>query len=305
MHFQFHFLPVDHHEGVAHTAGEDTLHLLKDDFRDHFKKNHSIPARSGREAMSVLFEHLHLKKEDEIYITTTFDFPNVSACVTSTIFNYCKPSRVLGPFTKAIFVIHEFGVVHPEIYKLRIIADNSGIPLIEDCAHTFLSKDRSGGSVGTTGDWTIVSFPKFYPVSSGGMLLGNEPLLNKMTFDLSVLNDFAVVFQEFADNQKNATRRIEIARLFRSGINPKNIRFLLDEDDNLSVPWFFPVEVDQPGIYRDKLIKSGVETGLWYGSNLIVLPLHQYFTDDEVNEMIFIFNKVHLCLSDSNKNDEL
>ena len=68
---------------------------------------------------------------------TTFDKPNVSSCVTSTVFNHCKPSRVSSANTRAVLVIHEFGVPYPQIAALREFCDSRSIPLIEDWLATF------------------------------------------------------------------------------------------------------------------------------------------------------------------------
>ena len=69
--------------------------------------------------MTALFRHLALRRDDEVFIATTFDYPHVPACVTCTVFNLAKPSRVLTDRTRAIFVIHEFGVPHPGTPALR------------------------------------------------------------------------------------------------------------------------------------------------------------------------------------------
>ena len=62
---------------------------------------------SGRKAIDLILDECGLKLSDEVLIATTFNKPNVSSCVTSTIFNHCKPSRVLSDSTRAVLVIHE------------------------------------------------------------------------------------------------------------------------------------------------------------------------------------------------------
>ena len=63
---------------------------------------------SGKAAIRALIEDLKLTRNDEVLITTTTDTSFVSTCVSATIFNYCKISRILTENTKAIFIIHNF-----------------------------------------------------------------------------------------------------------------------------------------------------------------------------------------------------
>jgi len=293
MKYKFNFFPADQIKFNSLPFAENTLQLINDYFRNHFGKKYGVVTNNGREAMSLLFKHLGLKKEDEIFITTTFDYPNVSSCVTCTVFNYCKPSRVMTNHTKAIFVIHEFGVMHPELENLRLIANDRKIPLIEDCAHTFLSKNQSGVTSGSIGDWVIISFPKFYPVNNGGMLLGNEIFNTETKCNTTILDDMSIVFHELPFNFDYAKKRIEISHLLLKGICQNRIQPLLKENDFESVPWFFPIEVDQPEEYILKLRSMGIESGLWHGSNVIVIPLHQYFTNGDIKEAVSIFNKIN------------
>jgi hypothetical protein len=87
------FLPADHApeppvpalttpglaESVVRSLGKDTATVTY----------------TGRSALSALFAHLALRREDEVLIDTTFDFPNVSSCVTRMVFHYCGPLEVL------------------------------------------------------------------------------------------------------------------------------------------------------------------------------------------------------------------
>ena len=50
-----------------------------------------------------------------------------------------------------------------------------GIPIIEDCAHTFFSDDKNK-LIGTIGDFVIYSFPKMFPIQIGGLLKVNKEL---------------------------------------------------------------------------------------------------------------------------------
>ncbi|MCL6415801.1 DegT/DnrJ/EryC1/StrS family aminotransferase [Aestuariirhabdus sp. Z084] len=125
---------------------------------------------SGKDAMRQIADYHELQREDEVYIVTSSDSPFVSSCVTSTLFNFCKVSRVLTEKTKLIFVIHEFGMPCNTIDSLALIAMDRGIPLVEDVAHSMTSR-FNGRLLGSWGDYVIHSLPKSLPVAKGGILI--------------------------------------------------------------------------------------------------------------------------------------
>ncbi len=130
----------------------------------------------GREAINLIMKLENLKREDEVFITTTTDSSFVSTCVSGTIFNYSKISRVLTDKTKMIFVIHNFGFPHPDLLKLRELADERGIVLVEDCAFALDSYNSEGILLGSIGDYTIYSLSKTLPLPKGGILKSKKRL---------------------------------------------------------------------------------------------------------------------------------
>ncbi len=79
--------------------------------------------------------------------------------------------RKIGPKTKALYLIHYNGFPGP-VREMKKLADEHGIPLIEDCALSLLSKDGSV-PLGTTGDVGIFCLYKALPVPNGGALVIN------------------------------------------------------------------------------------------------------------------------------------
>jgi hypothetical protein len=132
---------------------------------------------SGREAIGAIMNFLKLTREDEVYITTTTDSSYVSTCVSATIFNFCKISRVLTEKTKAIFVIHTFCFPHPNLIELKKIAEEKNIILIEDCISSFDSYNDENIRLGSIGDFAVYSLPKILPVEYGGVLTSKMQLL--------------------------------------------------------------------------------------------------------------------------------
>ena len=74
--------------------------------------------------------------------------------------------RMQGSKIKAMVIINYFGFLQPYRKEIRNICDRNNVLLIEDCAHSLLTK----GS-GDTGGILIYSFRKIIPVPDGGGLI--------------------------------------------------------------------------------------------------------------------------------------
>ncbi len=79
--------------------------------------------------------------------------------------------RKIGPNTRALYLIHFNGFPGP-VREMKQMAEEHGLPLIEDCALALLSKDGSV-PLGTTGDVGIFCLYKALPVPNGGALVIN------------------------------------------------------------------------------------------------------------------------------------
>ncbi len=80
--------------------------------------------------------------------------------------------HLLGPRTRALYVIHYFGCLQ-DVRTLKSFTQSNGLALIEDCALALFSEDEHGSGAGTFGDASIFSFRKTLPWCRGGALLGN------------------------------------------------------------------------------------------------------------------------------------
>ena len=273
-------LPVDHLPPNNIPVNESNVDL-EEYFLRHFSRDYASVTISGRSAISLIMNHLKLQRADEVLILTTFDFPNVSSCVTSTIFNYCKPARVLSRHTRAILVIHEFGVPYTDMDYVLQLSRSRGIPVIEDCAHT-IDSIGSGYRVGTIGDWVICSLPKIFPVRFGGILLGTPIDYNPNRFQkqkiITLSQDIALYLDDiFAISE---IRRENYKTLTELTI-PMGLHPLFEVNESIS-PWFFPIAVPDVERTAEAAMSLGVEYGLWHGTNIIVFPCHQYLNDEHI-----------------------
>ena len=139
----------------------------------------------------------------------------------------------------AVFAIHLGG--NPcDLDRLKKIADNHGIDLIEDCAQALGSKYR-GMKVGTVGKHSIFSFSKTMWLSGGGMICSyDRKLINRIREFQNTLNEMpagllryrilrdaiesmrgkvfgdAIYHHKFLKSPKNANIKINIENYFSS-----------------------------------------------------------------------------------------
>lgn len=80
-------------------------------------------------------------------------------------------SGLIDEQTQAVFAVHFFGVP-VDLEPLRKITEQTGVYLIEDCAHT-LHSTYKGTLLGSTGDCTLFSTRKMMQLHCGGVLVLN------------------------------------------------------------------------------------------------------------------------------------
>jgi len=278
------FLSPYHYAGLppfcGHT-GAGAMSSVENYFERHFGRRVTVTP-NGRTAIAVILRSLGLKPDDEVYITTTFEKPNVSSCVTCTIFNFCRPSRVITDKTKAIFAIHEFGVPHPRISGLRGMAKERRIPLIEDCAHTIDSVDK-GGQVGVNGDYVVCSFPKIFPVRQGGLMMGDGLTYKPTAKEKAVIDEVKRTLPRYLSylKQYSERKRANFA-LLESMFKEMRLEPLYTLAEGISPAILFPLVTDGFEGVMEALSDRGIECGLWHGANIVVLPGHQFLTEREI-----------------------
>jgi hypothetical protein len=250
---------------------------------------------NGREAINIALSYYNLNYEDVVTIFTTSGNSYISNCVTSEVEKFCKWSRKIEENSKLILVIHEFGYPYERLQEL----EKYNLPIIEDCAHSFFSKD-SENVIGTIGDFVIFSFPKMFPIQVGGLLVYNIDCNLKGSILLSE-NEAQYIRNVLShyihyDEEMKIKRRSNYSYLSKefSQIGFKE-RFSLHEG---IVPGVFMFQSSNPGIDLLELKKHffahGIQCSVFYGEESFFIPVHQALNESDLAyfvEVIKLFLK--------------
>jgi len=250
-------------------------------FRKRFVGRRFVYCESGRQAIHLALQHLGVADRDVVTILTTTGNFYISGCVTREIEKLGRWSRGMEPDTKVLLVNHEFGFPYEGLRALR----QRGLPMIEDAAHAFAS-DNEERSVSAVGDFTVYSFPKFFPIQIGGLLLFDdryevkEPLAPEakryvqkvLSFHLKEISSTCLGRQE---NYRLLARRFEAL-----GCTP---RFPLA---SRSVPGVFLFRTGRSAnleALKTFMWAHGVESSVFYGEQAFFLPVHARLRADDLD----------------------
>jgi hypothetical protein len=246
---------------------------------------------NGREAINIALSCYQLKKDDIVTILTTSGNFYVSGCVTKEIEFFCKWSRHLENNTKVILIIHEFGYPYKDISSLL----KTGLPIIEDCAHSFFSRDNNG-IIGKAGDYVIYSFPKMFPLQIGGLLVCNKDreiqrskqlLKEKLRYIKNVLSYYIPKENEIIEKRlinynylKEEFNKLKLKERFKieRGIVPGVFMF---RKSNL--------KIDLPELKRH-FYGHGIQCSVFYGEDSFFIPVHQTLNESDLKYFIEVMN---------------
>jgi perosamine synthetase len=250
--------------------------------------------QEGKTAINYLMHELKFSRQDEIAILTTTDSSFVSSCVTCNLFNFSRISREIGPDTKMIFVIHEFGFPYKKIEEAATIANKRGIPLVEDVAHSFDSF-LNGKRLGSFGDYSIYSLPKSFPMEKGGLLAGKNlpaknPWFTKTIHD-KILKE-SLLYLPYLKSFTN--RRMENYSYFSEKFSSYGKIFDLKGRIN---PFVFGFHTLDSEVVYSNLHKTaiGFELHPCYVRDWVVLPVNQFITEPQ---LILMTKKILTLIQD-------
>lgn len=248
----------------------------------------------ARDAISLALSYYGLLKDDVVTILTTSNNYYISGCVTKEIEKHCLWSREISNRTKLLFVNHEFGYPFEELESLK----KYGIPIIEDCAHTFMSKDNAS-QIGKIGDFVIYSLPKFFPMQIGGILVSDKLNLSFIDNQISFNNQYYILnhLSMYLPSLNNIVER-----------RISNYMYLTKKLTNIGISPFFPLRNGiVPGVFLFKwdddidysllkvfMQKNGVESSVFYGKSGFFIPTHhkleKYHLDYMINLLKYFRN---------------
>lgn len=94
---------------------------------------------------------------------------------------------------KVVVFIHYFGLFNPQIYDVKRICEDSGVYLFEDFVHGLFGVDDQMRPMGSVGDISFCSLPKFLPVPDGALIfINNDKLKIELDERKSLLWHFSI-----------------------------------------------------------------------------------------------------------------
>ena len=268
-------------------------HLLPDSdrideyFDNRFSNRDYIYTENGRKAINLALSQLNLEKDDVVTILTTSGNFYISGCVTAEIEKFCKWSREILPGTKVIFVNHEFGFPYPGLKELK----EYNLPIIEDLANTFFSKDKHG-ETGLVGDYIIYSFPKIFPLQVGGLLVANDlnNVRKEYKVDEELLRHIKNVLSKYIGSEKEiVTKRVENYNFLKEKFAELGFeeRFKVAEG---TIPGVFMFKTEDRNIDLPELKKHfyahGVQCSVFYGEEAFFIPVHQALAKEDMDYFV-------------------
>jgi len=268
-------------EDISNNNKLSYKHSIDDYFKDRFQQENFSYFSNGRAAINEALTNYELHIDDVVSILTTSGNLYISGCVTAEIEKFCKWDRKVSEKTKVIFVNHEFGYPYHNLSALK----EYGLPIIEDCAHSFYSKDKYN-NIGTVGDFVIYSFPKMFPIQIGALLVSNVQTENRDHLDKETLQYIKKVLSHYI-TQKDAIikRRIENYKKLKKELADFGFteRFELKEG---IVPGVYLFNVNNKNIDLDKLKiylwKHGIQCSVFYGERAFFIPVHQNLEEEDI-----------------------
>lgn len=281
---------------------------------------------SARTAFKYLLDQLDFGKEEQILLPayigiTDREGSGVMDPIWDREINYeffnidCKLNadladiyiRVRRETTKALLLIHYFGIPQKELHKIRDYCTANQVYLIEDCAHSLFSK-FGDTDLGSIGDFSFFSIHKSIPSESGGFLRSNlagfeltNPISPSDQISLNALEIYTRMRRLDVSAKRLANYKY-LAKLLSDcpyvtlilpeladGVVPLNMPVLVSEGYREPL-YFYLMEQGFPTIalyYRliDELKTDCFEVSHRVSKNILNLPVHQDIESSDLDKL--------------------
>ena len=159
---------------------------FEEDFMNYLGSKNAFSLMSAAHGLDIAANLIEIQKGDEViipahtYCATALAFARRGAiikwadiCPDSLTVTLESISKLVTPQTKAVAVVHLYGLMCPDILKISDFLRSKNIFLIEDCAQS-LGANLKGKHCGTIGDIGIFSFhsqKNLTTLGEGGMIV--------------------------------------------------------------------------------------------------------------------------------------
>ncbi|KGA42903.1 hypothetical protein KU75_03330 [Pectobacterium odoriferum] len=245
-----------------------------------YELNYVLKARDG---IYQSLTDVALQSSDIVTILSTTQNLYISSCVTNAVERVCQWNREILPETKAIIVVHEFGTVYKDMDSIYSL----GVPVIEDFAHSFNSTSAYSGK----GDYIIYSFPKYFPIQYGGVVLSKNKIKENNNLSCERYNYIRHVLSQHIDNiDSYKIRRIENYNYLKGNLEKLNFfeRLSFKEYETPAVFMFSVSEHIHLHALKEYMQNHGVESSVFYGENAFFIPVHHRLNRIDLDYFIFI-----------------
>lgn len=261
-------------------------------FNNRFGEENWVLTKNGREAIDLAMSAVVRSNQMLTTILTPSNNFYISGCVTSVISKHTLWNREKSTKTAIYLVNHEFGYLYPDMSALV----NEGKTIIEDCCTTFFSQDENN-KIGQYGDFSVYSFPKFFSIQIGGLLVGKgialkNALINKIELSQEEKEYILkVVGFELGDNEQILNKRKII---FDYAVNRfKNLGFTLRFDIKTKViPSVLLLNnngvIHNLHVHKEYLNNHGIQNSIFYGEDAFFIPNHSMLSKIDIDYFEFV-----------------
>lgn len=272
------------------------MQSFEEAFSGYLGVKHCIALNSGTDALILGIRALGIGVGDEVivpastYIASVIGitengatpvFVDVDECggIDSSIIEKAITER-----TKAILPVHLYG--QPcEMDKVKRIADDHGLFIIEDCAqsHGAKYKGQLTGTFGTLGCFSFYPTKPLGAMGDAGAVVTNDSILaerlrmlrnygSKVKYhnEINGVNSrmdevqAAVLGVGLKYLEEGNRERIRIAERYKAGISNEQVKILSVRDESTHVYHLFPVLCDRRDEVKDYLESEGIKTQIHY-----------------------------------------
>tara|TARA_Y100000589_G_scaffold268393_1_gene260156 strand:+ start:71 stop:1246 length:1176 start_codon:yes stop_codon:yes gene_type:complete len=178
---------------VQLTQGSSVLKFEKD-FMNYLGSENAFSLMSAAHGLDISANLIEIQKGDEViipahtYCATALAYARRGAiikwadiCPDSLTVTLESISKLITSKTKAVVVVHLYGLMCPDIYKISDFLKSKNIFLVEDCAQSLGAsfKEKNCGTIGDIGVFSFHSQKNLTTLGEGGMIVVKDQDLAK------------------------------------------------------------------------------------------------------------------------------